>query len=150
MGGWWGEIGDRPKKLFNGVRLWLSNPEVASLSCDKCKKYWIEGGGNYGWEPRKYNGLEMLRPEDSITPCRKCPKLSAHHRENDPRPENATELTPEAFKAWMLYNRTKAGMPMPDDALVRHYCGVIRMIEDRFERDQSELVPQMLAMISGS
>lgn len=73
----------------------------------------------------------MPRPKGLPTPCRFCPKIPPKAR---PSPENGEELTPENWAAYRHYLECKAIGVFPADAIVRRNAGIIRDLEDHYDR----------------
>lgn len=120
-----------------GVSLLLRHPDVAALSCADCQKYIITAD----WKIDERAGKKLLRPANVGPPCMRCPKLSAKDRRDDPRPENAIELSSKNWKAYLHYLEVKAGAEMPNDPMTRRNCAMIKMVEDDFERDRTDVTP---------
>lgn len=120
-----------------GVSLLLRHPDVAALTCTDCQKYVISAD----WKITERAGEKSPRPVNVPPPCMRCPKLSSKDRRDDPRPENAVELSSKNWKAYLLYLEVKAGAKMPDDPMTRRNCAMIKMVEDDFMRDRTDVTP---------
>lgn len=108
--------------------LFLTHPELPS--CTDCQRWMYDNRWRRVERPR---GTPVPRPAGAPTPCWSCPKSP------DGRPNPTAELTGKAWLAYELYLQIRAGRPMPDDALVRRNCGLIRLVEDLVERQRSDL-----------
>lgn len=120
-----------------GVALMLRHPKVASVSCKRCTKVWLDED----WEPVMRGGVEQARPSGMPPPCNKCPKVPPAIRNNPNReatPSDAVCMTEDSFKAFMYYMEVKAGAKMHDDPYTRMVCALIRNVEDQVEREQNE------------
>ena len=113
----------------------LNHPEIPS--CADCRT-WLYGAD---WKRATRAGKELRRPPRVPTPCWKCPKSTTGR----PSPEN--ELDSGGYRQLEFYYRIKAGMPMPDDALVQWYCGLIRWVEDQVNRSQASMSPFLAALL---
>ncbi len=51
--------------------------------------------------------------------------------------------------SYVLYLAVKAGAPMPDDAIVRANCALIRLVEDGAERARTDTASLLRAMFGG-
>jgi hypothetical protein len=85
-------------------------------------------------------GQRVKRPAGSSPPCKSCPKSG------DGKPHPERELSDKNWQAWKYYLEIKAGAPMPDDRTVRRNCAIIRLVEDRFERNQFAVRPLASAL----
>lgn len=73
----------------------------------------------------------MKRPAGCLPVCKGCPKIATG---DEPKPENANDLSERNWKMYMKYLEVKAGAKMPEDDIFRRNCALIRMVEDRHER----------------
>jgi hypothetical protein len=76
----------------------LHHPQIASLSCDECKKwlYDLKTG-----KRRERGGVPQPRPPGAATPCHECPKGS-------PEREQEHVLTDRNWQTLTLYLRNRA------------------------------------------
>lgn len=102
----------------------LAHPYLPS--CDDCVAWQYD---TETWQRLGDDDSDRRGPDDP-TPCWKCPKI--------PRGEPATpatgrqsELSDRNWAAYLHYLRCKAVRRFPDDEIVEHNAGVIRMIEDQ-------------------
>jgi len=56
------------------------------------------------------------------------------------------EFQKHNYQMLEFYYRLKAGMPMPDDAVVQWYSGLLCMTFDSIDRSQANLAPFLLAL----
>jgi hypothetical protein len=105
------------------VRLWRLHPAVFALSCADCKKWLYKAGGELTRRPSGPLGLPVLRPPGTPLPCHQCPKIAAG---DEPRPENAQELTDRNRRALAHYLECAAVGCFPDDPLVRRHAALIK------------------------
>lgn len=123
---------------MKGVFLFLDHPEIPS--CADCQK-WLH---NPDWSrTERPKGTPLLRPQGSPTPCWKCPKAEAG------KPNPGAELTGRNWQAFHFYLQIKAGMPMPDDAIVRDNCAAIRLVEDLVQRQRTDIHGLLRALYGG-
>lgn len=121
---------------MHGVSLLLRYPGVAAVSCRRCQDVlgdFVDGE----WVPSRRAGVEIPRPKGSKTPCWKCPKLSEEDQKNDPVPAKAVELSSNNWRAWLYYQEVQAGATMAEDPMTRRLCGLLRMVEQGYQRQTS-------------
>jgi hypothetical protein len=127
------------------VRLVVLHPGVAAVDCHDCQR-WLH---NQDWKPVEKRGRKV--PRHGPPPCRTCPKIE---KGVEPRPENATRLTPEFWETWRHYHESAAvGWQTPDalDPLVRRNAAVIRGVLDAAERVRHDSTQQLiLAALAGA
>jgi len=102
----------------------LLHPELPS--CEDCQQWMYSDK----WRRVKRQGLQVLRPPGTPTPCYRCPKIPPDAK---PCPANAVELSEKNHRAYDLYLQIKAGRPMPSDAIVWRNCGLLRQLEDSIQ-----------------
>ena len=100
----------------------MRHPAFYGLSCDDCAK-WMHTDGVVS----RRHGLPVARPQGTVLPCFKCPKL-AHTA--DKRREEAQEPTERSRRIIRHYLECKAVGAFPDDPLVRWHAGMIRDAEE--------------------
>ncbi|HTU22508.1 MAG TPA: hypothetical protein VMG10_31005 [Gemmataceae bacterium] len=88
-----------------------------------------------GMEEGVLTRQRVPRTPGSLPPCWKCPKSGPQN--GKPAPEN--EISLKNLRALDLYWRIKAGMPMPDDAIVRRNCGLIEMVLARINAQRTDV-----------
>ena len=122
----------------------LYHPQVARRDCAHCLKFQYdedtglavkdERGGAIG------DGTYLYRRGPA--PCRLpkgCPKGT---------PEKPSSLTQANRQAWRHYLECKATGNFPDDAIVKRNGGIIRELEDRHGREQSEATQRFIRQLS--
>lgn len=114
------------------MRLLLIHPDIAGRSCADCQKYlyFDRGPGEFGNRVER-GGKPCSRPKGTKTPCEWCPKIAPG---DEPRPENAQELTPQNLAAYVHYLECEAVNDFPRDAIVRRNAALIRMSVQAAER----------------
>ena len=124
------------------MSLLLAHPELPS--CADCQKYVYDPKT---WEvvrrPAR-TGLPMVRPANQPPPCYQCPKIPSGA---DPVPSSAVELTLPNWQTYLLYLEIKAGAAMPEDAIFRRNCALLRNVEDRHDRGTTGANAQLLGMM---
>lgn len=115
--------------------LHLAHPELPT--CEDCKRY----VHNSDWKPVKRRGmaLPVLRPHGSPTPCHRCPKAV------EQRPNPGADFRGRVARAYRLFLAIRAGLPMPDDALVIRNCATIQHVHDQFDQSHAHL--SLLALL---
>ena len=83
---------------------------------------------------RQGTGEKVPRIAGQPTPCRFCPKIP---KGQEPKPENAVELTMRNWQAYQHYLECKAVGAFPDDPIVRRNAMLIRQVEDSARRMES-------------
>lgn len=117
-----------------GVRLVLLHPEIAARSCSDCQKYLYYDRGHSEFGARvERGGKPCLRPKGLKPPCGWCPKIPSGE---EPKPENAQELTEKNLLALLHYRECRAVGEYPDDAIVKRNAAIIRAAEDLAEKVQ--------------
>lgn len=110
----------------------LLHPEVAARPCGDCRKYQYDDRGPGRMGPRMgRRGNPLPRPPGTPPPCWMCPKIAPG---DDPRPENAQELSPHNERAYWHYLECRAVGHFPDDPLVRSHAAVVAAAERHAER----------------
>jgi len=116
---------------MNGLRMLMAHPEVATRSCDDCKKWLYNPDGTRA----KRGGKDVLRPKGSETPCHECPKKS-------PEEAHEYELSLKNMKAVQFHSVSKAcgfrnlTPDMANDPIVQKNFTIIEGIEKHFDREQ--------------
>ncbi len=110
------------------MRLVLLHAGIASRSCSDCQKYlyYDRGSDDFGARVER-GGLPVLRPKGAKTPCGWCPKIPPRE---EPKPENAVELSDKNLLALIHYRESRAVGDFPNDAIVRRNAALIRGAED--------------------
>jgi hypothetical protein len=94
------------------------------------------------WSLYLRGGKPWPRGQDP-TPCRSCPKSK------DGKPNPGAELRGRRYRAWKIYWRVKAGMPMPDDAVIQNNCATIEEVLAQIrlhKQDVTQLLGSMIFM----
>lgn len=114
-----------------GLRMLLSYPEVATRSCDDCKKWlYNDDGGRV-----KRCGMDVPRHSNQPTPCHKCPKKS-------PEEAHKYELSLKNQKAVQFHSVSKAvgfrnlTPEMANDPILQRNFAIIGGIEEQHDRDE--------------
>lgn len=113
----------------------LAHPEIPT--CGECAKYRT----NTDFSFSKRDGKRVPRAAGEQTPCWKCPKAV------EGRPNPGADFSGKNLLAYHLYLTIQAGMPMPDDPIVRRNCALIRMVQDQYQQLQPYLAT--LAVFGG-
>lgn len=113
------------------VRLSLFHPEVATRSCDDCKKWQYRPDGTLMIRGRPQDGGKPIL-RTTPTPCFECPKVPADATERSS--EYAQEPSARSWKIYRHYRECRAVRQFPEDDLVRRHAGIIRRIEAAWER----------------
>jgi len=108
-------------------------PEIPP--CSECQKWLYRDTKTWIREERRGFGPDgepgpVPRPPGSALPCATCAKSGP--KDGRPRPDK--ELSTKNWQALLYYMEIKAGAPMPDDAIVKRNCALIRWVEDSLER----------------
>jgi hypothetical protein len=119
------------------VGLLLAHPELPS--CAACQE-WLYNPET--WRPYEAGGRPVRRPRGTPTPCCKCPKSRDRVH---PAPE--AELSAKNLRSLELYQRIRAGQPMPADPIIRKNCGLIRMVEEQVQREQQRDFLELLKIV---
>lgn len=119
-------LGQQPKStefedaenLVEGIRLLLKFPKMEGVTCDLCKKFWMDPRKN---EYTIRRGEKVLRPDYAKRLCEipdgeGCPKGS---------PENEKGLSPKNKRALNHYLECRATGQFPDDPIVRRNARLI-------------------------
>jgi hypothetical protein len=88
--------------------------------------------------------LPVLRPEGTVTPCWKCPKIPVGSL---PKPENAVELSAHNREAWHHYLECRAVGVFPDDPIVRRNAAAIREVYDLVETTRWQTLTTAVMML---
>lgn len=99
---------------MRGLQLALVHPEIPS--CADCAR-WVHDPKT--WKQSTRGGRPVARPAAAPPPCYLCPKSDADR----PSPEN--ELSARNWRTLELYYQAKAGLPVPEDPIVRRNFGLI-------------------------
>lgn len=119
-------------------------------TCAVCMKYVPRDDGTFMRDKR--TGLPVLRTKGDVTPCGKCPKVPESVKvraAGDYRlmRAGAVELTEQNRQAYRHYRRCKAVGQFPPDPLVWWVAGVVREIEDEYDRVPAERIGSALAAL---
>lgn len=119
---------------MSGVWLLLAHPTVAHRDCKRCQKYCFDE--ETGKETKKA-GLLMLRHNEP-PPCETssgCAKIS---------PTAGVSLNQRNVQAYLHYLECKATGQFDDDSIVKRNAGLVRRIEDNFERMERRRTTMLL------
>lgn len=83
----------------------------------------------------KQAGKPVPRIKGTATPCWRCPKSGPEN--GKPAPEK--ELSSKNAESLAYYWRIKAGMPMPNDAIVQRNCGLIEAVLSQIRGRRSDV-----------
>lgn len=110
------------------MRLALLHADVAARSCEDCQKhlFYDRGPGDFGSRVER-GGKPVKRPKGNRPPCGWCPKIAPG---DEPKPENAQELSEKNIVAFTHYLECKAVGAFPADAIVMRNAALIRAAED--------------------
>lgn len=110
----------------------MLHPDITGRSCEDCRRYlyYDRGPGDFG-ERCERGGKPVARPKGMKPPCGWCPKIPPG---DDPRPENAQELSAKNVAAVLHYQECRAVGEFPGDAIVTRNAGLIRAAEDAADR----------------
>lgn len=114
----------------------MQYPKVAYRSCDDCQKWEYDEKTGQRLEDRRLPTLYVLRR--GPTPCRTpdgCPKGT---------PEDSKALTFQNWLAYRHYLECKAVGNFPDDPIVKQNAGIIREVEDLYQRMKQETTLETL------
>jgi hypothetical protein len=120
----------------------LLHPQLPS--CEDCKR-WMYDLKTGRRDER--DGRPIPRPANVGTPCRNCPKIP---QGAPPKPESATELTPENLVCVMHYGECKAVGRWPDDGRVARNADLLSGVEKAVERAQAAGVAGVLRSIGAA
>jgi len=120
------------------LRVLLINPEIAARSCSDCQQflYYDRGPGEFG-DVVMRGGKKQPRQRGQKTPCWCCPKIAPG---DEPKPENAQELSDRNTMAFLFHRECAAVGHFPNDAIVRRNAAIIAdamSAADRVERARS-------------
>lgn len=120
-----------------GLQLLLEHPHTPS--CADCKK-WMHKDGIL----QKHHGRPLHRPSGAPLPCHKCPKSP------DGTPNPTADLKGRGLAAYELYLLVRAGLPMPEDAIVRRNCILIQRVLDHIQSRRADWTPLLALLMCGS
>ncbi len=109
------------------MRLQFLHPQIAARSCGDCRTHLYDDTPQRMGLPVIRGGRHVERAKGQPTPCRWCPKIAMG---DDPKPENATELSERNGRALVHYLECRAVGRFPGDAWVRRNAAVIRAVMD--------------------
>lgn len=111
--------GEDAENLREGLRLELENPGLAKVSCNECRKFWMDP---LTGQTVIRGGRKMERPDYARLLCetaRGCPK--GHY-------SNPKGLSAKNRKAMRHYLECRAVGKFPDDAIVRNNAKIIARV----------------------
>jgi hypothetical protein len=117
----------------------LEHGDVAHRDCGVCQEFIFDESGRMKIDER--NGQPVKRPRGNMALCRypgcKCPKGT---------PEAKRSFTEQNEQAYAHYCECRATgqWPDPPDDVVTHHAGLIRRIEDQFERNGREKLSRLM------
>ena len=116
------------------MSLILNHPRVALRDCDHCKK-WLYNEETGKIEQRRGKDVPRATPP----PCEfgNCPKGS---------PDAGIELSAMNWQAYRHYQECRATGRFPDDPIVARNAGIIRRVEDSFDRARTEYLHKLAMM----
>jgi hypothetical protein len=127
------------------VRLALLHPDVAARSCGDCRRFqYLDEPGKFAAAPMRRQGLPVLRPKGTLTPCSWCDKQPADVPPHERTPDTAVELSPKNWRAYQHYLECKAVGQFPDDPIVRRNAALFAQAEKVADR-----VAQLNAAVLG-
>ena len=109
----------------------LVHPEIASRSCEDCKKWMYDDNIQRMGPPVILRGEKVERSARQKPKCEWCPKIPLGV---EPCPENAEELSLKNVDAFLHYKTCKAVGAFPLDPIVYQNARIIREVEDLAER----------------
>jgi len=116
---------------MNGLRMLLAHPEVATRSCEDCKKWVYNPDGSR----QQRGGKDVPRHPTVPTPCDSCPKKS-------PEEAHEYELSLKNMKAVQFHSISKAcgfrnlTPELANDSIIQRNFTIIEGIEEHFERER--------------
>lgn len=122
---------DWKQNLYDGVRLDLLDPKLASRSCDDCQKYWYLSSGLV--KLISSTGEKELRPEEAYPSCRTefgCLKGT---------PEKQKSLNTANGWAWRHFKQCDAIGRFPDDPIGAQNAEIIRKAIKSVEREKTRV-----------
>jgi hypothetical protein len=103
-----------------GLKLWVLHPEVATRSCDECKRFVFDDNG----KKMMRGGNPVPRQPGANPPCRTCPKISPENEKN-------CTLSEKNWKTIQLWYQSKAtGGNVPLDDIARENLGLVQYVMD--------------------
>jgi len=117
------------------VRLVLLHPDVAVRSCLDCRTYqYADTPDKFAAAPITRQGLPVLRPKGTPTPCSWCAKQPADVPAHERTPDTAVELSPANWRAYQHYLECRAVGQFPDDPIVRRNAALFAQAEKLADR----------------
>lgn len=114
----------------------LHHPNLASLTCDDCKK-WV-----YDFKERRFHlsgGKPVPRPAGSALPCWQCPKCDGVDRKS-PDEGRKAELSPKNQRALQAYYEGEKG-----DRITARLFGIIRRVTESYDRQAIRVLCEIIA-----
>lgn len=115
-------------------------PEVPT--CTECQR-WVFDATT--WKKTLHRGEPMKRPPGHSPPCWSCFKGKETGR---PTPE--ADLSAKNHQALSLYYEIQAGLPMPNDPIVRRNCGLIQWAVETHARAQGAVSTVLLSALASN
>ena len=117
------------------MTLLYRHPAVATRDCDDCMNFiYDERTG----KRQQVAGRPVKRPAGVQPPCQRCPKVS---------PTAGVALSEKNAQAYRHYLQCKGVRQFPDDPLVGQNAGIIRAVEDSWDRSSRNSLIQAVTLL---
>lgn len=124
------------------MRLLLTSPKVAAISCEDCQTWMTDE--NWDFVERNDNRIKLM-PGMKLK-CYKCPKIPQGMPQD---PSSAQDLTEENLQAYRHYRECRAVGHFPDDPLVREDAALILQVEESVQQSKQQFPLELMLAALG-